>query len=165
MSDEVASHQVSRRLFESVYYPAHPPRKASAKYHRTHKHLINVLDEPCWICGVRKSTLSDPAQNPRGANAMETHHDNVEWALANAMDATKLLADFPEMGAADDPHLREWLDSEGNMMVLCNVCHRDGQRGIHMITYPVWKAQRWERYDLMSPPPALPSLPAPRQPS
>ena len=147
----VAAHEVPRTLHETVFYPEHQSRKASAEYRRTHEHLINVMDEACWICGVRKSTLGDPAENPKGANQMETHHLEVEWALANAMDITELLADFPEVGVADEEHLRRWLDSEGNMQVLCNVCHRDGQRGIHMITYPVWKAQRWAKYDLMQP--------------
>lgn len=150
------AHEVARTLHESIYYPEHQARKASAEYRKTHEHLINALDEPCWICGVRKSTLDDPALNPRGSKQMETHHVEVEWALANAMDPARLLADFPAMGAADEPHLRAWLDSEGNMLVLCDICHRDGRRGIHMITYPAWKAQRWERYDLMSPPPVPP---------
>ncbi|MDB5911097.1 MAG: hypothetical protein JWP34_5214, partial [Massilia sp.] len=53
-------HEVTRTLAESVMYPEHQARKASAEYKRVHNHLINELDEPCWVCGVRKSTLSDP---------------------------------------------------------------------------------------------------------
>lgn len=137
-----AGHLVARTLREAVFYPDHDPRKASAEYARVHKHLVYTLDEACWVCGVRHSTLEDPARNPFGANAMETHHFHLEWALANAVDPARCLADFPEMGAADDAHLRKWLDSEGNMLVLCDTHHRSPNYGIHMVTYPAFSAQR-----------------------
>lgn len=138
MADEVAAHSQTRRLVETVYYPTHDPRRASAEYERVHHHLIYELDEPCWVCGVRQSTL------PAGQH-METHHWWVELALANSIDPAKILAQFPEMGAADDEHLRAWLDSESNMLVLCPRHHRDGTHGIHMITYPAWVAQKNQR--------------------
>jgi hypothetical protein len=149
-----AGHQVTRTLTESVFYGAHAPRRASSTYTRTHNHLINKLDEPCWICGVRKSELGDAARNPHGAKQIETHHWHLEWALETGADPAKILADFPEMGAADDEHLRAWLDSESNMLVLCDIHHRHGRAGIHMITYPIWVAQRfeWQGWDLASGP-------------
>lgn len=154
MPDKVTAHAQSRQLTETVFYPDHDPRKASAEYKRTHEHLVDELDEPCWVCGVRKSTLGDPAQNPHGATQLETHHVQVEWALANAVDPAKILADFPAMGAADDEHLRAWLDSEGNMLVLCDVHHRHGLYGVHMVTYPAWVVQRRlvDGYDLATGP-------------
>ena len=147
MADDVAAHEQTRTLTETVYYPDHDPRKASAEYHRVHHHLVVELDEPCWICGVRQSQL------PAGEH-METHHWRLEWALANAVDPAKILADFPDMGGADEAHLREWLDSEGNMLVLCSRCHRSGLYGIHSITYPAWVGQRYERagWDLVTGP-------------
>lgn len=144
---EVAAHAVTRQLMETIAYPEHDPRSESDEYRRVHHHLVVELDEPCWICGVRNSTLHDPAQNPRGAKQIETHHYHVEWALANAIDPAKILKDFPELGAADSEHLRQWLDSEGQMLVLCDICHRDPHYGIHMITYPAWVAQKWLRDD------------------
>jgi len=147
----IHEHAVTRRLMETIAYPDHDPRKASAEYARVHHHLVVELDEPCWICGVRNSTLHDPAVNHRGAAHLETHHYHVEWALANAVDPAKILKDFPSLGAADEEHLRDWLDSEGQMLVLCDVCHRHPHYGIHSITYPAWVAQRFLRdgYDLV----------------
>ena len=146
----VAAHAMTRRLTETVWYPEHGKRTATAEYRDVHHHLVYELDEACWTCGVRHSTLADPKANPHGAVEMETHHDELEWALANAADPAKILADFPTMGTADEPHLRQWLDSENNMLVLCNVHHRSGLYGIHMVTYPAWKPQRWlfTSYDL-----------------
>jgi hypothetical protein len=138
-------HKVTRTLTEIVMYPEHQARKESAEYRKVHEHLVNELDEPCWVCGVRASTLTDPVHNVHGSTQMETHHWHVEWALANAIDPARILADFPELGTADDQHLRSWLDSEGNMLVLCDHCHRSGHYGIHAITYPAWVAQRYLR--------------------
>lgn len=142
---DVPAHEVTRRLTESVMYPEHSPRKQSAEYRKVHHHLVYELDEPCWVCGVRRSTLGDPKHNVRGSKEMETHHGVIEWALANAVDPAKILADFPDMKEATDPALRDFLDGPENMWVLCDVCHRSPHYGIHGITYPAWRAQRYFR--------------------
>lgn len=118
-----------RTLDELVAYPPHEPRKASAEYGRIHHDLVVTRDEPCWICGIRHSE----------GGAMETHHAHLEWAAANGVDPARILADFPE---AND--LRQWLDSEGNMLVLCAAHHRGQHTGIHAISYPAWLLQRYQ---------------------
>lgn len=150
--EQVAAHAVSRQLQETIAYPDHDPRKESAEYVRVHHHLVVELDEGCWICGVRHSTLGDPKHNPHGATQLETHHFHLEWALANAADPAKVLADFPEMGAADEEHLRAWLDSPDQMLILCDIHHRHAHYGIHSITHPAWVAQRFLRdgWDLVT---------------
>ena len=73
---------------------------------------------------------------------METHHAHVEWAAAAGVDLTKIVQDFPDI--TDEKALRKWLDSEGNMLVLCDKHHRGPHTGIHMITYPAWLLQRYQ---------------------
>ena len=121
---------------EDVFYPPHEPRKASAEYARVHHRLVYELDEACWICGVRHST----------GGKMETHHDELEWAAANGVDVGLITKDFPLIDG-DRGKLREWLDSEGNLLVLCDKHHRGSRQGIHSITYPAWKLQRWQGKD------------------
>lgn len=133
----IPAHVVTRQLLENVWYPDHDPRTASSKYKKVHHHLVYEIDEPCWICGIRQSQL------PRGEH-METHHQHVEWALVNSMDPEKIIKDFPEMGEASSINLRNWLDGEGNMLVLCEAHHRHVLTGVHSITYPIWQAQRWQ---------------------
>ena len=135
-SASVTGHLQTRQITESIWYPSHDARKASTEYKHVHNHLVYELDEPCWICGVRQSQLPHGEHN-------ETHHWRVEWALVNRIDPHLILADFPAMGDATEPALRQWLDSEGNMLVLCSAHHRYGLVGIHSITYPAWCAQRW----------------------
>lgn len=121
-----------RTLDELVAYPKHEPRSASAIYRKTHHHLVYDLDAPCWTCGVRHST----------DGAMETHHAHFEWASQNGLDLDKVTADWPEI--TDRDKLAEWVDSEGNMLVLCAEHHRGQHTGIHSISYPAWLLQRYQ---------------------
>jgi hypothetical protein len=73
---------------------------------------------------------------------METHHAVFEWASQLGLDLAKVERDFPAL--TDRVKLAEWVDSEGNMLVLCNVHHRCSRRGIHAISYPAWLLQRYE---------------------
>ena len=79
---------------------------------------------------------------------METHHSELEWAAERAFEndrtmLDKLVADF-KLKISRPEDLREWLDSEGNMLVLCATHHRGPRTGIHSISYPVWKLQRYQ---------------------
>ena len=124
-----------RMLDELVSYPKHPPRTSSPTYKRTHHHLVYDLDAPCWICGIRHSE----------GGALETHHYRFEWASQFGLDLTKVEADFPDL--TDRAKLAEWVDSEGNMLVLCAAHHRGKLTGIHEISYPAWLLQRYEGAD------------------
>lgn len=130
--------ELHRTLVEDIFYPPHDPRKASSEYRHVHHKLVVEMDEPCWICGIRHSQ----------GGAMETHHAEMEWAAERAFENDQemlaaLVADFKlKLDAPED--LRKWLDSEGNMLVLCATHHRGARTGIHMISYPAWKLQRYQ---------------------
>lgn len=160
--------ELRRTLAEDVMYPPHPPRVASALYARTHHELVVVQDRPCVVCGVRNSTLADPTANPDRAKTLETHHDLIEWAGANEIDWDKLAADHPDLpnlvalakafhahvtangsfdGTLDPAIVTAFVDSDEQMLVICDVHHRGPNRGKHMITGPVWELQRYQRGD------------------
>lgn len=136
--------ELRRDLVEDVFYPPHEKRKASNLYRKTHHKLVYEMNEPCWICGITHkdwNKIQDKAQRQRWQ--LETHHDELEWAAANGVDLHKITQDFKEI-MEDRNRLRQWLDSEGNMLVLCATHHRGSRTGIHMISYPAWKLQRWQ---------------------
>ena len=147
-------HDVRRTLVEDAFYPPHSPRAESPAYAKTHDQMVNAEDTPCFICGVRQSTLGDPKQNPFGAQAMETHHVHVEWALATAVDLGKfnaqIVAQLRRERPADPTYAKDftqqqmfdWIDHHrDNLLVLCDIHHRHGYVGIHAITGPIWGAQ------------------------
>ncbi len=119
--------------------PPHPPREDTPIYMRTHRHLIFTKDRPCVICGVRKSTLHDPSQNPFGAKDLETHHHPLERCLLSACDPAKVGRVFPQV--KDRATMEEFVDSEMNMLVLCDIHHRHPLFGIHHIVGPDFFAQ------------------------
>lgn len=132
--------ELDRTLRELAWYPPHDPRRASPLYRKTHQHLVVELDSPCWICGVTHSK----------GGAMETHHSEIEWAAEKAFEndpqmLKTLVRDLhDEIKTATPDALQEFLDSEGNMLVLCATHHRAPFYGIHAITYPAWKLQRYQ---------------------
>jgi hypothetical protein len=145
-------HLNRRSLDEMAFYPAHDARKESPAYKEVHDDMVVVHDLPCLVCGVRRSTITDPKQNRYAAKQMETHHHIIEWALANAIDADKfnkimlpnLKHRHPENPLYQKPALTKdevsaWVDhSPDNLWVLCDVHHRAKWFGIHSITYPIW---------------------------
>lgn len=132
--------RLARTLHEVAFYPPHDPREASPEYRHVHHRLVVELDTPCWICGITHSK----------GGAMETHHSEIEWAAEKAFENDTAMLDklVEDMGRrierATPDALREFLDSEGNMLVLCATHHRGPQTGIHSITYPAWKLQRYQ---------------------
>lgn len=112
--------------------PPHPPREETPEYEKAHHHLTKVLDSPCAMCGVRNSTLHIPAENPFGATALETHHYPIERSLLDACDPKKVGVVFPQV--KDQMSLEEFVDSEHNLMVLCDIHHRHPLHGIHHLT-------------------------------
>ncbi len=137
--DEVATTEILAHVHETTegvaaveMTPPHPPREETPEYAKAHHHLVYELDEPCAMCGVRHSTLKDPKQNPFGATALETHHYPIERSLVDACDPAKVGLVFPQV--KDAASLNAFVDSENNLMVLCDVHHRHPLHGIHHLT-------------------------------
>jgi hypothetical protein len=130
--------------------PPHPPREETPEYAKAHHHLTIVLDSPCAMCGVRNSTLKDPKENPFGATALETHHYPVERSLLDACDPAKVGVVFPQV--KDQATLEAFVDSEHNLMVLCDIHHRHPLHGIHHLTPQDFFVQPflWEGYQVVA---------------
>lgn len=125
-------HTTSEGVASIEMTPPHPPREETPQYAAAHHHLVKVLDSPCAMCGVRNSTLGNPKENPFGAKAIETHHYPIERSLMDACDPLKVHVVFPQV--KDQATLEEFIDSEHNLMVLCDVHHRHPLHGIHHLT-------------------------------
>jgi hypothetical protein len=132
-------HATIAGVAEVEMTPPHPPRENTPIYMKTHHHLVFTLDKPCAVCGVRNSTLADPKHNHYGAQDIETHHHPIERCLLDACDPKKVSMIFPQV--KDRASLEAFVDSEDNMMVLCDIHHRHPLFGIHHLIGPDFNAQ------------------------
>lgn len=116
--------------------PPHEERRETEAYRKSHHFLVYEQDTPCHACGVRQSTLNDPAANKLESKQMETHHYPIEWSLQNAVDVNRLHKIFPEV--IDKETFHAFIDSPRNLLVLCDVCHRSPLRGVHHLLAQDW---------------------------
>jgi hypothetical protein len=116
--------------------PEHLPREDTPEYRKSHDFLINQMDYPCVACGVKKSTLHDPGCNPYGAKQLESHHAYIEYSLQHCCDVLKVHKRFPQV--IDEPTLAAFVDSPVNLIVVCDICHRSPERGIHHLLVQDW---------------------------
>jgi hypothetical protein len=143
------THDERRVLHELVRYPEHEPRETDSHYKiftEARHHLIYVLKVGCWIGGAtHDSIVAGLAQDHlcHGAKQLEAHHAIAEYAGLGEEDWQKVAADFPQLGIHSQ---EDWLcaaESEGGLMILCDKHHRGLNHGIHAITYPAWRLDRY----------------------
>lgn len=133
----VTGDEETKNLIE--FYPPHPPRSDTAEYRATHRLLVLTLDQPCEVCGVRRSTLANPDANPCGAKALESHHYPIQREFADACDPVKVGRQFKQV--VDRPSLDMFIDSPKNMKILCDVHHRSTTKGIHHLNSALFAIQ------------------------
>lgn len=122
-------HETSLEAETIEMTPPHAHRRATEAYHKSHHFLVYEQDTPCFVCGVRNSTLKDDHANKFKAKAIETHHWPIEWSMQNACDIHKVHKHFPEV--IDQETFHVFIDSPRNLLVLCDQCHRSRERGVH----------------------------------
>lgn len=145
------AHYERRTLHELVAYPEHGPREGDPHYaifHKARKHLIDDLGVGCWIGGATKAQITAGLPEDHrcfGAHQLEAHHAVAEFAGLNEIDWRKVASDFPQAGITSDEEFLRFAESEGGLMILCDVHHRAAGRGIHSVTYPAWLLDRYAR--------------------
>lgn len=135
MNTPASEHEVHETITIDVFYPNHPPRKESELFRRTKNHLIAIMDAPCWVCGAMQNR--------------EVHHFHAEWADADGIDWDKMRILHPNFPWSTFKESTDFIDSEYNMMVLCEKHHRGKDHGIHVLPYPIWIMQRDQRADFI----------------
>lgn len=133
-----AHYQKQTGAIFDLYFPAHAPRR-SDRHYRLFDHARRRLigsGVGCWICGIR--------------DRLEAHHAQVEFAAAAGVDYAKLAADHPEYHLDSQEAFLAWVESEGNLMILCRQHHR-GPLGVHTLPHPVWVLQKFWKDDLPAP--------------
>ena len=129
-------HEVKENLEVDVWYPDHPPRTISETFSLSRKNMIeDNANACCYICGNKTD--------------LELHHFIIEWAFADAIDWDKVKKICPDFNWADFKQASDFVDSEYNMLVLCQKHHRLKNHGIHNLPYPIWKIQQLVQSDFV----------------
>lgn len=123
----MSEHEVKLTMTVDLFYPDHPPRTESPLFARTKHHLVSVLDTPCRVCGTKE--------------LREVHHFHAEWADADGIDWDHMRVIHPLFDWSTFKDASDFIDSEYNMMVLCQKHHRHVDHGIHNLPYPDWIMQ------------------------
>jgi len=146
-----AAHTERRTLRETVAYPPHGPRESDPHYgifeHAKH-HLVHVLGAGCWIGGATLAQVKaglPGGHRCAGAAQLEAHHAVAEFAGLNEIDWQKVAADFPQAGLHSDEEFKAFANSEGGLLILCDVHHRHPGKGIHSVTYPAWLLDKYAK--------------------
>lgn len=145
-------HVLRKTMIERYNVPGHEPRKKSPLFTKNHRNMVVVENQPCYICGVKNSTLNVNDKNPFRATQMESHHW-IEWSLANCLDWDTMQKSYPdfENWKAIDPKdastYFNFIDDRYNLVTLCNVCHRGVGYGIHCLEKSIWEVRRFIRND------------------
>jgi hypothetical protein len=120
------------RLVEHI--PAHGPRGAAFE---AAKRRIRKLG--LYVCAIEHCDT--------GAQ-LEAHHSIVEHAWQGGVDVDRLDRAFGLH--LTDAEFGKWVQSPGNLEILCSVHHRT-QLGIHALPEPLWNLVRIWR-DGITPP-------------
>lgn len=126
MSDKITpAHDEIRHLVDIIHYDDHPDRVESAEFRKNKKELHEKIKngeiEPCHI------------NNGYCEGQTEIHHFYVEYSAGTEVDWDSVKKDVD----IDNP------DDALNLIPLCHKHHMGVGTGIHMVSYPAWKLQKY----------------------
>jgi hypothetical protein len=136
------AHTQTEHLTLAYAFPDHAPRTSDPHYHLFHETQRRLKKLGSWKCWIGNADCS--------AGPLEMHHSLIEFSLANIVDSAHFAALYPEMHIMSDEDLLNFVESEGNMTILCPMHHR-GILGIHTIHYPAWIVQRFMKAGAVAP--------------
>lgn len=147
-------HAMHETISFTIYHADHDRRTESPLFRKTKKHLIEVLDTPCFICGSKKDR--------------EIHHMLLEYSDANSADWSdepwdetletgevihhktgKMREAYPDFDWANFKEPLDFVDSEYNMLTICRLHHTGKGHGIHYLPYPIWIMQKYRKKDFV----------------
>ncbi len=133
-------HELKEALSVDVNIPGHAPRKATALFSKTRKHLLERDGGRCFICGCSAAETGHP---------IEAHHYPIERSFAEMVDwaeGSQIRRDFPGFGwgSFDEANPYTFVDDMNvNGRLLCKAHHIGKDEGVHALPEPVWLAQRY----------------------
>jgi len=127
---EAHSEHLAIHLITNV--PSHEPRETDPHYHLFNQAKARIKRQGLWKCIIDDDLCS---------GTPELHHSYVEFSQINNTDPKRIEKAFG-LHFESDEDFQEWIESPGNLEVLCTAHHRT-RFGIHEIPGPLWEAIRF----------------------
>jgi hypothetical protein len=130
-----AAHQQALTLHMLTHIPRHHPRENDPHYHLFEQAKARLKRQDLWKCVIDDDLCEGQP---------ELHHTHVEFSQINQVDP-KVIEKHLGLHFATDEDFQVWVESPGNLEVLCENHHR-AHYGIHVIPGPLWEAVRYRRH-------------------
>lgn len=130
----VAEHDQSMTLHILAHIPEHETREDDPNYGKFEQAKARLKKQGLWKC-VINDDLCD--------GEPELHHTYVEFSQINNADPDK-VAKLLGLHFENDDEFQQFVESPGNLEVLCAVHHRT-HFGIHVVPGPLWNALRFRK--------------------
>lgn len=138
--DQVAAHEQMETLHIMQRVEAHDRRENDSHYGLFEAVKRRLKRQGLWKCVINDDLCSDDA---------ELHHSNVEYSEISSTDPDK-VARFLGLHFESDEDFQQFIESPGNLEVLCSNHHRT-RYGVHVLPEPLWKAVRFKRAGIPAP--------------
>ena len=128
------AHSEHLTLHMVTNVPEHAPRTDDPHYNMFNEAKARIKRQGLWKCVVNDDLCSGEA---------ELHHSNIEFSQIENTDPVKVAQAFG-LHFENDEDFQAWIESPGNLEVLC-VAHHRTHFGIHAIPAPLWDALRFRK--------------------
>ena len=128
------AHSQALTLHLITNVPEHAPREDDPHYHLFNQAKERIKKQGLWKCIVNDDLCS---------GGPELHHSNIEFSQIGSTDSSKVAEAFG-LHFENDEDFQAWIESPGNLEVLC-VAHHRTHFGIHAIPAPLWDALRFRK--------------------
>jgi hypothetical protein len=130
----VAAHDQRSTIHIVAHVPEHAPREDDPHYHLFSQTKARLKRQGLWKCVIGDDLCG---------GQLELHHSHVEQSQINAVDPRRIEEAFG-LHFEDDEAFERWVQSPGNLEVLC-VNHHRTHYGVHVIPSALWEMLRWHR--------------------
>ena len=129
-----AAHEQRETIHILAHVPEHAPREQDPHYHLFEQAKARLKRQGLWKCAIGDDLCG---------GGLELHHSHVEFSQVNAVDPARIEKALG-LHFADDEAFQAWIESPGNLEVLC-VNHHRTHYGVHVIPSALWETLRWHR--------------------
>jgi len=128
------AHDQNMTLHILAHIPEHDPRESDPNYKYFLQAKKKIKTAGLWKCVINDDLCGGEP---------ELHHTHVEFSQIPNADIKKIEAYFG-LNFKDDAEFQQWLESPGNLEVLCTNHHRT-HYGIHTLPHALWETMRFRK--------------------